>query len=82
MAEPVKNLKVVVCKGPSCSLMEAEDLMSWCADLAAAGLPIQHEESRCTGNCSESPVVEWNGRYLTECSPVKLTERLIEDGLL
>ena len=78
----IKSLNVVVCKGPSCCLMNGDALEAWCRDLAAAGLPVTHEISSCTGNCQESPVVQWNGRYLTECSPAKLTEQLMEDGLL
>ena len=77
-----KALNVVVCKGPSCSLMNGSELEGWCRDLEAAGLPIDHDISGCTGNCLESPVVQWNGRYLTECTPAKLTEQLMEDGLM
>ncbi|MDJ0841492.1 MAG: hypothetical protein QNK37_33600 [Acidobacteriota bacterium] len=76
------SLKVVVCKGPTCSLLNGGELEEWCRDLEAAGLPVSHEISGCTGNCLESPVVQWNGCYLTECSPAKLTEQLMEDGLM
>ena len=78
----VKTLNVVVCKGPNCSLMNGDALEAWCRDLEAAGLPITHDITGCTGNCLESPVVQWNDRYLTMCTPAKLTARLIEEGLL
>lgn len=68
---------MIVCKGPSCSLLGGEALLDWCRDLEAAGLPVEYEVSGCSGNCMESPVAQWNGRYLTECSPEKLTEELI-----
>ena len=74
------QLKIVVCKGPSCSLMGGDELVTWCEDLEKAGLAVCHQISGCTGNCLESPVVQWNGRYLTECSPEKLTSQLIQDG--
>lgn len=77
-----QKLKVVVCKGPSCSLRGSSLLVSWCEDLAAAKLPIAHGISPCTGNCYEAPVVEWNGAYLTEVTPELLTSRLIDDGLM
>lgn len=76
------KLNIAVCKGPSCSLMGGSELKDWCEQLEAAGLAIQHQVTGCTGNCLESPVVEWNGRYLTDCSPEKLTAQLIEDGCL
>lgn len=76
------TLKVVVCKGPSCGLMGARRLEEWCADLENAGLSLEHDISGCTGNCLEAPVVQWNDRYLTECTPEKLTSQLIEDGCL
>ena len=83
MVKPVEDgLSVVVCRGPSCSLMDSESLLSWCRDLQEAGLPISFEKSGCTGNCSECPVVQWNGRYLTQCSPARLTEQLILDGIM
>ena len=82
MPQAVNTLRVVICKGPSCSLMNGEDLVAWCTALKAAGLPVEHAVSGCTGNCLESPVVQWNGCYLTECSPESLTERLIEEGLM
>lgn len=74
------QLQIVVCKGPSCSLLGGDALQSWCEELVSAGLPVNHNISGCTGNCLESPVVQWNGRYLTECNPEKLTGQLIEDG--
>jgi NADH:ubiquinone oxidoreductase subunit E len=76
------KLKIAVCTGPSCSLLGSSELRDWCGQLEAAGLDIHHEITGCTGNCLESPVVEWNGRYITECSPEKLTSQLIEDGCL
>jgi NADH:ubiquinone oxidoreductase subunit E len=78
-SSPSKTLAVVICKGPNCSLNNAGALVDWCAQLADAGLPVSHSISGCTGNCSEAPVVQWNGRYLTECSPEKLTEQWITD---
>ena len=78
----VDVLEVVVCKGPSCSLMNGKELERWCEELEAAGLPLKHALSGCTGNCTESPVVQWNGHCLTHCSPQKLTERLIEENLM
>ena len=80
MTRQHQSLQVIVCKGPSCSLMGGTELEQWCDALEASGLPVSHEVSGCTGNCLESPVVQWNGRYLTECSPEKLTAQLIEDG--
>ena len=62
--------------------MNGDALEAWCRDLASAGLPITHDITGCTGNCLESPVVQWNDRYLTECTPAKLTARLIEEELL
>ena len=76
------KLKLIICRGPSCSLAGSAALVDWCRDLEAAGLGIASDVSRCTGNCEESPVVQWNGTYLTRCSPEKLTERLIEEDLL
>ena len=80
MNQSRSSLNVVICQGPSCSLMGCRELLAWCDALKAAGLPINFNVSGCTGNCLESPVVEWNGRYLTESSPEKLTARLIEEG--
>ncbi len=74
------ELRVIVCKGPSCSLLGGDALENWCRELNQAGLPVKHEVSGCTGNCLESPVVQWNGRYITECNPEKLTGQLIEEG--
>ncbi len=82
VSNTVARLEVVICQGPTCSLMNGEELHAWCADLGAAGLPIAHEVSGCTGNCLEAPVVEWNGRIITEASPALLTETLIDEGLL
>lgn len=76
------KLTVVVCRGPSCSLMGGAALQNWCRDLETAGLNIRHGISPCTGNCQESPVVEWNGTYITEATPERLTERLIQEDLL
>lgn len=81
MSETTKTLDVVVCRGPSCSVMDSADLLDWCRDLQAAQLPINCSESGCTGNCLEAPVVQWNGRYLTEVTPEKLTEQLMEEDL-
>lgn len=80
--EKTALLEVIVCKGPTCSLMNGSALEGWCEELEAAGLPLSHSISGCTGNCLASPVVCWNGEYLTGCSPVKLTARLIDEGLL
>lgn len=78
-----EQLKLVICQGPSCSLMGSADLVVWCQDLENAGLAVSHQISGCTGYCLESPVVQWNGRFLTCCSPEKLTSQLIqEDDLL
>jgi NADH:ubiquinone oxidoreductase subunit E len=62
--------------------MDSADLLDWCRDLQAAQLPIQYSESLCTGNCTEAPVVQWNGRYETEASPERLTELLVEEDLM
>ncbi len=75
-------LNVTVCAGPSCSLMGGEALSAWRRQLAEAGLPIEGDDCGCTGNCLESPVVVWNGRFLTECTPESLTARLIDEGLM
>ena len=81
MSSVTSTLEVVICRGPTCSLMDREALQAWCADLEAAGLPVTHEVSGCTGNCLEAPVVCWNGRIITEASPERLTETLIEEDL-
>lgn len=81
MSQTSKNLEVIVCRGPSCSVMDSADLMNWCRDLQAAELPVTCAESLCTGNCTEAPVVQWNGRYITEATPEKLTERLMHEDL-
>ena len=78
---PTKSLQIRICRGPNCSLLGGDGLLQWCRDLIAAGIPIDHEISGCTGNCLEAPVVEWNGRYLTEMSPAKLTDQLIGEDL-
>jgi NADH:ubiquinone oxidoreductase subunit E len=62
--------------------MDGEALTSWCADLEAAGLPVTHGISGCTGHCLEAPVVQWNERMITEASPARLTATLIEEGSL
>lgn len=77
-----KRLDIVVCKGPTCGFMGGSDLEAWCRDLEAAGLPIRHEICGCTGNCMESPVVVWNGKFVTEADPEKLTALLIEEGIM
>ena len=82
MTEIEKTLNVIVCRGPSCSLMGSDELVAWCRDLKAAGLPLRHDISGCTGNCVESPVVQWRDRYVTEASPEKLTELLIDEGIM
>ncbi len=76
------NLSVLVCTGPTCSLQGGPALSAWCRDLAAAGLAIEAGTTPCTANCCEAPVVTWNGRYLTECTPEKLTAQLIAEDLL
>lgn len=76
------KLSVIVCRGPSCSLHDSAALVRWCEELAAAHLPITHDISPCTGNCHEAPVVEWNGVYLTEATPERLTSQLIAEDLL
>lgn len=76
------KLFVQVCTGPTCSLQGGPALSAWCRDLAEAGLAIELGTTPCTGNCCEAPVVTWNGRYLTELTPDKLTAQLIADDLL
>lgn len=78
----MSKLKIAICKGPSCSLLGADQLQTWCQELVQADLPIHYDITSCTGNCLESPVVEWNGEYVTDCSPAKLTERLISEDLM
>ena len=75
-------LKVIVCKGPSCSLFGAAELQRWCEELKRAGLSVEHQISGCTGNCLESPVVQWNDQYVTRATPEGLTGRMIEDNCL
>ena len=82
MTSKAGELTIVVCMGPSCSLMGGRDLVQWCKDLEAAGLAVSHQIRGCTGNCMESPVVQWNGRYLTACSPTQLTEKLINEEIM
>ncbi|CAM2006974.1 NAD(P)H-dependent oxidoreductase subunit E [Acanthopleuribacter pedis] len=81
MAEDMQKLHLTICRGPSCGVMGSDALVAWCADLNAAGLPVSHEICGCTGNCTEAPVIELDGRYVTEVSPEKLTEILIERGI-
>jgi len=76
------TLTVTVCQGPSCSLLGGQELIDWARQLSEAGLSVACSQSGCTGNCLESPVVQWNERYVVECTPAKLTELLIEEGVM
>ena len=77
------ELHIRVCRGINCSIFGAGGLVQWCEDLIANGIPMDFDVSQCTGNCKESPVVAWNGEYLTQMSTEKLTIELMkEDGTL
>lgn len=78
---PGKRLAISVCRGPSCSVMGSGALAQWCRDLIEAGIELEFQITSCTGNCQEAPVVQWNGRYLTEMNTAKMTEQLMEEDL-
>lgn len=79
MSATSKTLSITVCRGPSCSLLGSSALVSWCRDLADAGIALDFQISSCTGHCQEAPIVAWNGSFLTQMSPAKMTEALIQE---
>jgi len=74
-----KSLSILVCRGPSCCLMGSRAIAEWCQDLKSAGIELDFQITSCTGHCQEAPVVQWNGRYLTQMSPARMTRQLIGD---
>lgn len=75
-----KTLSVQVCRGPSCCLMGSRSLVEWCQDLIDAGIELDYQITSCTGHCQEAPVVQWNGRFLTQMSPAGMTRQLIGEA--
>ena len=63
-------------------MMGRDELIEWCQDLSAAGIVLNQQISGCTGNCLEAPVVQWNDQLITNSSPEKLTQLLIESDSL